>query len=526
MELSPEQLIAFDKYVQGENIFITGPGGSGKSALIRKIKEHNDQRVHYQKQLQVCALTGCAAILLNCKAKTLHSWAGIGLGNGTIEQNVSKIINSSFKKKVWKGTNILIVDEVSMLSLKLFDMLNQIGKLVRKNSRPFGGIQLIFSGDFYQLPPVGSADEPDSRRFCFESDDWDSVFHKDCQIQLIKIFRQTDDTYSSILNQIRVGRLKKKSNELLLQYVDRPAATGLIVEPTKMFPTKHQVEFINNSKMAALDGIGKDFVIKNLSNLEMTQKGKIIRSQCTDKEIQCEFDYLTRNLICDANIKLKIGCQVMCIVNIPLEDGEMLVCNGSQGIVTRFCLATGLPFVRYNKGIEMLMSRHIWESETIPGIGVAQVPLILAWALTIHKSQGATLDVAEIDVGSGIFECGQTYVALSRVRSLEGLYLTSFDAQKIKINKKVKYYYEALTLYHESKKTQEEVYIPVVVSESCTNVSSTDVNNVFTKFHNPSTMLRMSTDYSQETSACKQSKVSLQHVESTNVIPLDDSSKL
>jgi hypothetical protein len=119
--------------------------------------------------------------------------------------------------------------------------------------------------------------------------------------------------------------------------------------------------------------------------------------------------------------------------------------------------------VKFNNGIDRVMVRNVWASDKIPGIGVSQVPLILAWALTIHKSQGATMDAAEIDVGSGIFECGQTYVALSRVKSLDGLYLTSFDAQKIRINKKVKDFYESLTLYHDSKANNEEVYVPFLV---------------------------------------------------------------
>jgi ATP-dependent DNA helicase PIF1 len=134
----------------------------------------------------------------------------------------------------------------------------------------------------------------------------------------------------------------------------------------------------------------------------------------------------------------------MCIVNIELTNGEML-CNGSQGIVVRFStMDKKQPVIRFNNGFEMTMNYHIWPSENIPGVGVSQLPLILAWALTIHKAQGATLDVAEIDAGSGIFECGQTYVALSRVKSLEGLYLTSFDARKIRIHKKVQEFYQAL----------------------------------------------------------------------------------
>jgi len=448
MELSKEQQLAFDKYIKGNNIFITGPGGSGKSALIRKIKEHS------KKEIQVCALTGCAAVLLNCKAKTLHSWSGIGLGNGTIEQNIKKILGNRYKKEMWKNTDILIVDEVSMLSLKLFNMLNEIGKVVRKNPRPFGGIQLIFSGDFYQLPPVGNKDEPETMCFCFESDNWNSIFSPDCQIQLIKIFRQTDETYSSILNQIREGKIKKKSNELLLQYVGREPDENLLVEPTKLFPTKNKVEYINNSKMVSLDSEEKEYTVKQILDLEMTAEEKRLRLQYTRENIQTELDFLTGNLMCDKNLKLKVGAQVMCIINIQLPNDEM-ICNGSQGIVTRFCPTTNFPFVKYNNGIEMVMSKHVWPSENIPGIGVSQVPLILAWALTIHKSQGATLDTAEIDVGSGIFECGQTYVALSRVKSLSGLYLTSFDVRRIKINSKVKEYYDSLTLFQKQEEIKE-----------------------------------------------------------------------
>ena len=249
MELSREQQTAFDKYIQGHNIFITGPGGTGKSALIRKIYEHANSRL---KNIQVTALTGCAAVLLNCKAKTLHSWAHIGLGSGTIEQLVTKIKKNQFAKKTWQETDTLVVDEISMLSLKLFSILNEIGKIIRKNSKPFGGIQLVFSGDFYQLPPVGDYLDPDTQRFCFESDDWNSVFHRNCQIQLVKIFRQTDDIYSGILNQIREGKIKRKSNDLLLQYVGREYAANLVAEPTKLFPTRNKVEQIKNNKMFAL----------------------------------------------------------------------------------------------------------------------------------------------------------------------------------------------------------------------------------------------------------------------------------
>jgi ATP-dependent DNA helicase PIF1 len=462
MELSKEQKIAFDKYVQGNNIFITGPGGTGKSELIRMIYKH---AISQFKDIYVTALTGCASIILNCKAKTLHSWAGIGLGNRTTEQLITKIKKNKNLKAIWKKTDILVVDEVSMLSLKLFNMINAIGKAIRKNKKPFGGIQLIFSGDFYQLPPVGDKDDLETQRFCFESDDWNSVFHRDCQIELKKIFRQTDEIYSTILNQIREGIIKKRSNKLLLEYVGRQKDPNLVVEPTKLYPTKKRVEQINISKMLTLHGDEKEYKMKYVKDLEMTKAEKEMRRQFTDQELQIELDFLSENLICEKEIKMKIGAQVMCIINIKTELGDILICNGSQGIITEFCEFTGCPKVKYNNGVHMVMNRHVWISEKIPGIGVSQIPLILSWALTIHKSQGATLDAAEIDVGSGIFECGQTYVALSRVKSLNGLYLTSFDVMRIRINKKVKEFYESLRLYHESKKQGQEVYVPLIIDD-------------------------------------------------------------
>ena len=444
MELSEEQQIAFNKYIQGQNIFITGPGGSGKSELIRKIYQHANT---CGKTIQVTALTGCAAVLLNCGAKTLHSWAGIGLGNTSIDKLVDKVRKNRFTKGVWTSTSVHVIDEVSMLSLKLFDALNQIGKAIRRSSKPFGGIQVIFSGDFYQLPPVGDRDDPDTQRFCFESEEWLNVFPISSQIPLKKIFRQTDTEYSTILNQIREGKIKSKSNEILRKYVGRIPDPKLVAEPTKLFPTRMKVDGINSNKMIQLSGDNIDFKLKYNKDLEMTKTERASRADFTDKDIQMELDFIANNLICDKELKLKIGAQVMSIINITPQSGNSIeICNGSQGIVTGICEMTGCPRVKFNNGIEQVMMRHVWSSDKIPGIGVSQVPLILAWALTIHKSQGATLDAAEIDVGSGIFECGQTYVALSRVKSLDGLYLASYDVSKIKINIKVRNFYENLKL--------------------------------------------------------------------------------
>jgi len=442
MNFSKEQQIAYDKYIAGNNIFITGPGGTGKTALIRHLQKDASKK---GINIQVCALTGCAAVLLECKAKTIHSWAGIGLGNGTIENIINKIMKNKYTKGKWKETDILIIDEVSMMSQKLFELLDTIGKIVRCNQKPFGGIQVIFSGDFYQLPPVGSKDDLETMKFCFESPLWFETFKLEEHVNLCTIFRQNDPIYQRILNQIREGRIKSSSNKILLQLVGKKLSEDCLIQPTKLFPTRNKVDYINTTEMNNLKGQEYDYKIKYHSDLEMNVSEKNIRIGYTKEQIQTELLYLQNNLPCEENVKLKIGSQVMCIVNIQLDNGDIL-CNGARGIIVDISIQ-GLPIVKYNGGYQMTMVYHIWSSELIPGIGVSQIPLILAWALTIHKSQGSTLDIAEVDAGSQIFECGQTYVALSRVKSLEGLYLQSFDVTKIRINKKVQEFYEGLKEY-------------------------------------------------------------------------------
>ena len=240
--LSDSQKIAIKKFKQGKNIFITGHGGSGKSFLIEtmiKIGKKN------QKNVAVCALTGCAALLLGCGSKTIHSWAGIGLAKEPNQIIATKIDLNGNKKRNWKKVDILIIDEVSMLSKKVFELLDMIAKKVRKNPLPFGGIQVVFSGDFFQLPPIikyNPDDEEGDSGFCFESELWQATFGIDCHVEFTKIFRQKDTVYSKILNQIRKGSLSRNSYNILKERINYPRDNNNDIIPTILLPRKNMVE--------------------------------------------------------------------------------------------------------------------------------------------------------------------------------------------------------------------------------------------------------------------------------------------
>jgi len=446
IELSLEQEKALSAFKDGNNVFLTGPGGTGKTALIKKMVDYCNTS-HKEKNVQVCALTGCAAVLLNCKAKTIHSWAGIGLANGPADLIIKRIVGNKYKSSNWKKVDVLIIDEVSMMSQKIFELLDCIGKSVRKahSHLPFGGIQLVFSGDFYQLPPVmrdeDIEDDPTSAAFCFESPKWSITFHEN--IELKKIFRQTDDVYSKILNQIRKGKLYKSALTTLTPHIGKPLPDTFV--PTILLPRRRETEMINASEFKKLEGEEKRYKLTSVETLpENTLK---INTNITPEQQDMELKYLMNNVMADREIILKKGTQVMCIANINMEGNNPIV-NGSQGIVDSFI--GELPVIKFNNGLKQTIGYHVWNSENIPSIGVKQIPLIYAWAITIHKSQGVSLDMAQIDAGSNIFECGQTYVALSRIKSLDGLYLTAFNPQKIKVNKKVKEFYDALEKANEN----------------------------------------------------------------------------
>jgi len=441
MNLSVEQQRALDAFNEEDlinNVLLTGPGGSGKTALIKRMVEEGEAA---GKNVQVCALTGCAAVLLGCKgAKTVHSWAGVGLATGPHGKVVDKVIKNKHKSSGWKKVDVLIIDEISMMSKKLFNILDSIGRKVRKRPDiPFGGIQVVFSGDFYQLPPVGDRDDEETSAFCFESDSWKSTFDK--TVQLTTIFRQTDLKYTKILNQIRVGKLKKSSYETLLTHVGKEVPEDSIIKPTILFPKRRDVDLINSAEMSKLGDESHTFELSDDIALTLAERTSV--RTISDAQREMELRFLTNNIRADKTLVLKKGAQVMCVANIDME-GPYPIVNGSQGIIVDF--VNKLPLVQFNDEQKRIIGYHEWKSENVPGLGVKQIPLILAWAITIHKAQGVTLEMAQIDAGSNIFECGQTYVALSRVKSLEGLYLTAFNPGKIKVNRKVQKYYESLVV--------------------------------------------------------------------------------
>ena len=427
MNLSKEQSIVFEKYKIGENIFITGVGGTGKTKIIQIISEH---AISINKKFQVCAMTGCAAILLNCNANTLHSWAGIGLARGSVNDVINRVIKNKFKRNKWLQIELLIVDEVSMLSEKLLNILDIIAKSIKKSAKPFGGIQIIFGGDFHQLPPIGDEDDETSMNFCFESDIWNTLFPN--QIELKTIFRQKDPVYQKILSQIRNGKISNSSLNILKQYIREPES-NLLIKPPILLAKRKNVDQINQTEIAKLNSNKIIYTLKE--ECEETSKDS---NKYSNTEKLYESNYLKNNILAEQNLILKIGAQVMCIANIDIEGTNAIV-NGSQGIIVD--IKDNYPIVNFKNGETRIIKEHTWKSEIIPSIKIKQIPLIHAWAITIHKAQGLTLESAQIDIGENIFECGQTYVALSRIVSLDGLYLIAFNPNKIKLFKKVIEYY-------------------------------------------------------------------------------------
>jgi ATP-dependent DNA helicase PIF1 len=402
--LCPDQQIALDFFLSGRNLFISGAGGTGKTFLIQRLKSMGNTK---GRKVAVCAMTGTAAQLID--GTTLHRWAGIGLGTPEALQRATK--NTAAVGR-WRETEVLILDEVSMLDAALFDELDVLGRRIKRfPDAPFGGLQLVFCGDFCQLPPIGKA-----AKFCFESPRWEAIFPH--TVQLTTMHRQKENlSFGAVLNEIREGRVSPESRALLeaRMRLDPPP------DVTRIVPTRFKAETINKSEYAALTTLEHVF-----TTADTLPKFPSVEDVSELEKLKDRFVGVLR---------LKVGTVVMSTFNLDEH-----VCNGSQGVVQGFS-GNGLPVVRFNKGFSRTLSRISVSSETRRGVAVQQIPLMYAWAITIHKSQGISLDVAEIDIGGDVFEDGQAYVALSRLRSLDGLFLSNFDPSRIKMNQKVRTFY-------------------------------------------------------------------------------------
>jgi ATP-dependent DNA helicase PIF1 len=433
--LNDDQTAALNAVKTGRNIFLTGAGGTGKSHTIRAI-------VAWAKatgvRYDVTAMTGCAALLLGLKAKTLHSWAGIGLGRESPASLAESIKRSRKTQRRWMDCQLLIIDEISMMTPELLEKLDFIARRVRR--RPdvkFGGIQLLLAGDFCQLPPVqkpsanggGGGDATPTPLFAFESAAWGALI--DATHHLTKIERQPDPIFQAILTEARMGALSEASITILQGRKGLPWATDQI-RPTLIFSRNADVAAINAANMDALDGESVIFKAATIQGSTVS----------IDAELEAQLTRLDLDAPYEPVLNLKIGAQVMLITNLDQERGLV---NGSRGVILNFT-STGLPVVRFLSVSEpVTIDRATWMLPDNDQVGRAQIPLKVAYAITIHKSQGATLDCALIDIGSNTFEYGQAYVALSRVRSLEGLHIWSLNPFKVRCHPAVAAFYSTAT---------------------------------------------------------------------------------
>lgn len=419
MTLNDEQSFAIKCLKLKKNIFITSKGaGCGKTYLLNYIKDSFGSFWGFNKNVITTATTGVAALLLN-QGRTIHNWAGIGIG----DKPVSELINNIKKCKAdlrWMKVDILIIDEISLMSPSLFDKLEEIARLIRNNNKPFGGIQLILSGDWLQLPNI------DSEYYAFESKSWNKCI--DITVYLKKILRQKNIHFQYILNLIRIGNINSEVKETLLSRVNKNLDNPYGIKPTKLFCINSDIERINNNELNKLKKKGqyiKDYLIQ----INLKYKSNLSFDQI------CKLSNLPKNL------NLTEGCQVMLLTNLNL-DSELV--NGSRGIIKTFS-ENGLPIVTFlnNMTIEIEYKNiDIVIDDKIIGT-IKQIPLKLAYASTIHKMQGSTLDYVIIDLEK-MFEVSQGYVGLSRVKDLDCLSISKINFEKFKVNKKALQFYEEL----------------------------------------------------------------------------------
>jgi ATP-dependent DNA helicase PIF1 len=423
--MDDDQLKAIELARTNKSFFLTGAGGTGKSYVIQGIL---DALKREGKDVALTAMTGCAALLLGKTAKTLHSWAGIGLGKEPVQTLVIKLRKSFRAKRNWLAADTLIIDEVSMLTPDLLDKLEEVARIMRRDTRPFGGLQLILVGDLYQLPPINK-DEERETRFVFEAETWKKCIQD--SVILRTIHRQSDPVFLKILNEARAGRLSEESIQVL-QTRRTNEWKKLEIKPTLLFTRKADVEQINYTNLKKCEGPDMTFRAKTIFTPKIG--GGILDE--TDPEVVRARERMDKAAPYVPELVLRKGAQVMLIVNQDIARGLV---NGSRGVIEGFSEGENpYPLVKFKNGETILLGPSSWPSEDIEGMERQQIPLRLAYAVTIHKAQGATLDCALVDIGESTFEYGQAYVALSRVRSLDCLYIWDFKPNVFLVHPKVK----------------------------------------------------------------------------------------
>lgn len=400
-QLNSEQFEAYQLIKSGKSIFVTGEAGCGKSFLIKTIRDTI-------KNVAVTAMTGAAALLVG--GRTLHSWAGIGTGEGSIEKLIASAKRYKNSWVNWKTTKVLIIDEVSMMDLTLFEKI----MLMSQYFRPDGTLQIVLFGDMMQLPPVKK------NHFCFESSLWNKFIFK--TVELTVNMRQNDDEFKKYLSEIRMGVVSKDTIAALRSREADPPSN---IVPTRMYSTRRDTDAINLHHLEKLGNIIEVYEAQ-IDVLGDVPANMVSMFKKNDPFAQ--------------PVRLAVGAQVLMMRN----DTEMGLVNGSKGVIKSIDENKGVTVCFYN-GITTVIPEFGKSIEFDNGmITITRLPLMLGWAITMHKAQGMTLEHTQVDIGASVFAEGQTYTALSRVKSLDNLYVIDFDPMKVRCNPKAKKFYEQL----------------------------------------------------------------------------------
>ncbi|XP_061192610.1 ATP-dependent DNA helicase PIF1-like [Saccostrea echinata] len=419
VKLSKEQNTILDAVLQGKNVFFTGSAGTGKSFLMRRIIGSLPPQHTF-----ATASTGVAACHIG--GTTLHAFAGIGSGSALLEQCVQLASRPQIAQQ-WRKCHHLVIDEISMVDGSLFDKLETIARVVRKNDNPFGGIQLIICGDFLQLPPVTKGTE--KKTFCFQAKSWSKCIQVNMELKEVR--RQNDISFINILQNVRLGKCSEETYQVLRETAQHNIQRNGILA-TRLCTHKEDVNKINLYHLGKLQGDEKTFVA--LDGDEVYQSQLEVLSPVPKK------------------LNLKVGAQVMLAKNLEVQRGLV---NGARGVVVGFDKKNqDYPVVKFVSGEEEVIRPVRWTFKLSGTVYInrKQLPLKLAWAISIHKSQGMTLDCVEMSL-SKVFEAGQTYVALSRAKSLEGLRILDFDRSCVHANPDVLRFYHKLELTRKMMQT-------------------------------------------------------------------------